>query len=234
MMSGSSWAHPLGTDNLGRDLLTRLSSAIRESVLPLWITVTICSSAGVYLAVVASASPRLARFTTIADQFAALFASIPASIAALGIAAYAELTGLVPVMIAISAVFIARSYLQVRGLYLHDQKLQFWIAHETLGGTPWARVWQYGVRSHWRDALSQGLVFNLRAVVSIEASLSYLGFGVQEPNASFGNMLASHFDSYLHGHFGVLVVIIGGLALCAAAPRALLRVSARLICLVRR
>jgi len=65
------------------------------------------------------------------------------------------------------------------------------------------------------------LGFQLRVAVAAEASLSFLGFGIQEPQPSFGNMLSSHFDLYLKGHWSVLLVIVGGLALAALFPASL-------------
>lgn len=43
-----SWAHPLGTDHLGRDLLVRLSHAIADAAWPLWLTVLTGVSMGLY------------------------------------------------------------------------------------------------------------------------------------------------------------------------------------------
>ena len=55
------------------------------------------------------------------------------------------------------------------------------------------------------------LIFHMKMAVVIEASLSYLGFGVQEPQASFGNMLASHFELYLRGQWQIMLLIVDGL-----------------------
>ena len=53
----------------------------------------------------------------------------------------------------------------------------------------------------------------------IEVSLSYLGFGVQEPNPSFGNMFKSHFDLILRGDFYTVFVIVGFMIITLAVPK---------------
>jgi ABC-type dipeptide/oligopeptide/nickel transport system permease subunit len=69
------------------------------------------------------------------------------------------------------------------------------------------------------------LGFHLRTAVAIEASLSYLGFGIQEPSPSFGNMLAAHFDLYLKGQWYVLGILVLWLGVTAAFPQAVLTLS---------
>lgn len=217
MLSGPSAAHPLGTDNMGRDLLVRIAAAVRDGVLPLWGGVVVGSALGLALGVIGirlRGSWPLRLF----DVAAAALASVPIGLVAFGWAAWNERAGLMPVLVSLSTLFAVRGYLQVRDLYRHDQNLGYWQAHQALGGTLTERVWRYGVLGGWRRALMQAWGFNLRVAVAIEASLSYLGFGIQEPNASFGNLLAAHFDLYLKGHGGILLVIVSVLGVTAAFP----------------
>ncbi len=221
--------HPLGTDNLGRDLLVRTATAMSSGVLPLWGAVLLSTLAGVSLgtAVVLLKRRRLgAGAARGIDLVATGLASIPVGVSAFAWAVWWEKGGLAPVCLALGALFAVRSYLQIRDLHRHDRHLGFWTAHASLGGSEAGRLWRYGVFTGWRWSLAEALGFHLRAAVAIEASLSYLGFGIQEPAASFGNMLASHFDLYLKGHLSVLAVILGALALTAAFPSCLLSVLA--------
>ncbi len=221
MLAGPSAAHPLGTDNMGRDLLVRVAAAIREGVLPLWGGVLVGTAAGLALGVLAllARARRGARpFLRAVDLGAALLASVPVGLVAFGWAAWNERAGLTPVLGSLASLFAVRAYLEVRDLDRHDQNLGYWQAHAALGGTLFSRIWRYGVRGGWARPLVSMLGFNLRVAVAIEASLSYLGFGIQEPKASFGNLLSAHFDLYLKGHWQILLLIVAVLAITAAFP----------------
>ncbi len=221
--------HPLGTDNLGRDLLVRASSALEGGVLPLWGAVVLSTVAGAVIgsAVVLVRRRRLGAGAARGfDLFATALAAVPVGVSAFAWAVWWERGGLAPVCLALGALFAVRSYLQIRDLHRHDQHLAYWTAHASLGGSETGRLWRYGMLTGWRWQLAESLGFHLRTAVAIEASLSYLGFGIQEPAASFGNMLASHFDLYLKGHLSVLAVILAALALTAAFPSCLLSVLA--------
>jgi len=82
----------------------------------------------------------------------------------------------------------------------------------------------HGILPHWLPDTLGNLAFYLKVAITVDASLGYLGFGVQEPHPSFGNMLASHFDSYMRGSWFVLVVIGGFLIVVASAPEACFRI----------
>jgi peptide/nickel transport system permease protein len=224
MLADPSWQHPLGTDSMGRDLLVRVATAIREGVLPLWAGVLAGTAAGVLLgvgAVIARERRGFRPATRVFDVLAAVLAAVPVGLVAFGWAAVNERAGLMPVLVSLSTLFAIRAYLEVRNLDRHDQNLGYWQAHAALGGTKANRVWRYGVFGGWARPLATMLGFNLRVAVAIEASLSYLGFGIQEPKASFGNLLAAHFELYLKGHWQILLIIVAALALTAAFPASL-------------
>ena len=226
MHSGSSWQHLLGTDNLGRDLLVRLSQSLAQAVLPLWSSVIVASTAGLFMAQVAlaTATSRYSRY--IFNTFGILAvaaASVPMTVTTFAWAAWFEEAGLYSVILALSAIFTARAYLHTRDLARQSTNLAFWSAHEALGGRTGDRVWRYGISSAWTPELLLALGLNLRVAVAVEASLSYLGFGIQEPTASFGNILAAHFDEYLKGQWTVMAMTLAALALTAAAPPAFIR-----------
>ena len=129
-------------------------------------------------------------------------------------------------MLGLGALFMVRTCLYVRDLYRQDRWLEYWQARAAMGGRLVPTLVEYGIRRSWAPHLGETLGFHLRAAVAIEASLSYLGFGIQEPGASFGNMLASHFDSYLKGEWWPLLVICAGLTISFLTPPACLRIGA--------
>ncbi len=220
-----SLRHPLGADSLGRDLLVRAAEAVLGAVLPLWLGVLVATLVGVLLGIgmICLGTCRLWRpLIASFDAVAVVLVSVPVCLTAFAWAALREHAGLMPVLISLTLVFTLRTYLQVRDLYRKDETLAYWTAHAALGGRLLFRLVSYGIVTSWRRTLATSLGFHLRTAVAIEASLSYLGFGIQEPSASFGNMLAAHFDLFLKGQWYVLVVLIGCLAATAALPRALL------------
>lgn len=230
-LAAPSGSHPFGTDNMGRDLLVRVATAIRGGVLPLWFGVLLASMGGVLLGLLSILLATMRKTRTVAataDVVAAITASIPVGLLAFGWAAWHERAGLLPVILSLSLLFAVRAYLETRDLFRHDVNLAFWSAHAAMGGSLASRLWHYGVIAGWKWSLMTSLGFHLRAAVAIEASLSYLGFGIQEPQASFGNMLSSHFDLYLHGRFEVLIVLCAALAVTAAFPGALIGLISRL------
>jgi peptide/nickel transport system permease protein len=220
--SGSHW---LGTDNLGRDLLVRLSAAVRETVVPLWGGVIVMVMTGTTLAAVLCAGSRkVAWLQHMTDAALSGAAGIPVALFAFCLAVTFETNQMWMVVLSVGLILSVHSFLFLRGLYARSEKLGYWQSHEALGGTRFGRILHYGISGDWFRDLMANLAFYLKVAVTVEASLSYLGFGVQEPQPSFGNMLASHFDSYMRGNWLGLVVITAGLVLCASAPSALVRI----------
>ena len=222
----ASLLHPLGTDHLGRDLLARLSQAVSEAVMPLWATVVAATVVGIALGSLTVIPVSGFIWTSIRRAFdlaATLLASIPVTVTTFLLAACLEQAGTTSVIIAVGTVVCFRSYSQVRDLIRQSSLLAYWTAHEAMGGTRLTRVWHYGIFTAWRHDLLAALGLHLSGAVTIEATLSYLGFGVQEPSPSFGNILAAHFAESLKGQWWVMSITLGALMLTAATPRAVLR-----------
>ena len=210
-----------GADNLGRDLFLRLSQVIRVSVLPLWGTVILFSVLGCSAGVGVSLLPDSRWFSALKlflRSGAVVVGAVPVGVAAFVWAVFSERAGLQAVAIAIGALMAVRCFLHILDLMQQDQRLGYWQAHAALGGSKARLIWRYGLASQWRRPLLTALAFHLQVAVAIEASISYLGFGVQEPTPSFGNMLASHFDLFLKGQWQVLVPILLVFAATAAWP----------------
>jgi peptide/nickel transport system permease protein len=216
---------------MGRDMLVRLSGAIQNGVMPLWLAVAVgvlIGGLGALGCLVSGRQTQLRFLIKWIDIVAVSLATIPAGVMAFAWGALREHVDLFGVLWTLSILFAVRMYLLVRDLERRDQNLGYWTAHEALGGTHLSRIWRYGVCGGWKAELIESLLLNLRVAVAIEAAVSYLGFGVAEPNASFGNMLATHFDYYLKGHVGVVMPIIIVLGLTALFPGALVRTYGRL------
>lgn len=226
MMHAPSAKHLLGTDNLGRDLAQRLGNAVMGAILPLWSCVCLASIVGLFLALShilivhrLAWSPWDLLIRTITSGVAA----IPVGVSAFLAAAWFGQAGLEPVFWTLLIFFSVRIFLQTMNLYTRDHLLGYWQAHESMGGGLESRIWNYGVKQQWKGDLWDQTRFHLTACIAIESAISYLGFGLQEPQASFGNMLASHFDSYLHGQWLHLIIIVISITLVSFLPLSLER-----------
>ncbi|MBF0442257.1 MAG: hypothetical protein HQK54_10150 [Oligoflexales bacterium] len=225
VLSLPSKAHPLGTDNLGRDLMFRLSEAIFNSVFPMWGCGVLASFLGIVAALVSivlDTGPGLHLFVRIWNVFMIAIASVPIGITVFGWSALHEKAGILPVLSSLTVLFTVKVYLYVNELYRKDKNIGYWQANEIMGGSLSGRIIRYGILMKWMEGLGNLTIFHLKVGVAIEASLSYLGFGVQEPKASFGNMMSAHFDTYLKGNWYILALVLAVFLLTVMFPENLL------------
>ncbi|MEN9835706.1 MAG: hypothetical protein RL011_1899 [Pseudomonadota bacterium] len=181
-----SWSHPLGTDHLGRDLLVRLSNAIGNAVIPLWLTTVAGAFLGAALAMIlVTASRSKVGYASMQSLkfVASSLGAVPLTIATFALAVLFEEANLKAVLMALGMIVLLQTYLQLLNHVQESLGLGFWTAHEAMGGNLFDRIWRYGVRSAWANELALNLGLKLRAAVIVEATLSYLGFGIQEPVA---------------------------------------------------
>lgn len=231
VLTGPGLSHPLGTDTMGRDLLARLGAALWTAVLPLWGVALLGMAGGAALGllrIVWMQKRGLGRVLRAFDGLSVGVGAVPVGIAALAWAAYWGEAGLFPVAAALVLLFAVRFYNLIRSHYQQDHRLSYWQAHEALGGPTGARIWRHGLVTGWRWRIFDAAGFHLKAAVAIEASLSFLGFGIQEPHPSFGNILSSHFDLYLKGQPQIPLLVVLALALSASFPSRGFRLAARL------
>lgn len=210
-LASPDWQHLLGTDAMGRDLLTRLSLSFLTAVFPLWAAVLVASFCGVVLAIVFLAlSERFPSYAmkiavTSGEILAFCGTAIPVCLVVFIWSTLHYQAGIGSVLEALFLVIMLRTFLTVRTLYLTDGQKEYWQAHKAMGGDLAKRLYLYGVMGFWRRRLLELCIFHMQMAVVIEAAMSYLGFGVQEPSPSFGNILTSHFSTYLHGSWGILI-----------------------------
>jgi peptide/nickel transport system permease protein len=185
IMSPPSLQHWLGTDNLGRDTLSRIIYGTRVSIMAGLVSVGFAAIVGTLMGLVAGywrgwADDLLMR---LAD---ALW-SFPGIVLALAIAA-ALGPGLVNAMIAIGIVFTPVFARLVRGSALSVRERDFVLAARVLGADD-ARIMRLHVLPNvMAPVIVQGSLMVALAII-VEATLSFLGLGVQPPEPSWGSML---------------------------------------------
>lgn len=184
-LAGPSWSHPFGLDELGRDILARLLMGARVSLLVGLSVVSISAAVGVTLGAAAGyaggrVDNALGRVMDVLLAFPGILLAI-ALVAVLG----PSLTNVVLALVVIGWVGYARL---VRGQVLKIRELEYVQAARALGA-PLARVlWRHVIPATVPAVIVQATIGMAGAIIA-EASLSFLGLGVQPPTPSWGTML---------------------------------------------
>lgn len=221
-----SWAHPLGTDELGRDNWLRAVNSLRSTLPWIWLGIMCGSLVGLGLGLIRLASqlgPWSHRLIAVFELVASGLHGVPLPVLAFFAMVIFHGQGLATLVLSLAVMIAFRFYFFVKLNYQRSAKLGYWQVHECLGGSKMDRVWNYGMKAEWRAELGQSVAFYLKAGLITEISLSYLGFGVQEPQASFGNLLGSQLRSFFNGDWGLLFGALALIALACEAPYSLLR-----------
>ncbi|MDA7947937.1 MAG: ABC transporter permease [Hyphomicrobiaceae bacterium] len=186
MMEGISWAHPLGTDDLGRDLLSRLIYGARISLLVGFSTVAISLVIGVILGVAAG------YFGGITDMVIMRYIDLQWAFPNFIIAVYLVAVigqGLLNVIIAISLAFIDDFARIVRGMVLSIREEQYVDAAKSLGYSDARIMFRHILPNTVAPIIVQATVSVSYAILG-EAGLSFLGLGVDSDTFSWGLILA--------------------------------------------
>ena len=196
----------LGTDNKGRDVLSRIIYAGRVALMAPLLAVTV----GVVLGVPAGlfAGTTRGRIDRILGRLADTILSIPPLVMALAIVAILG-PGLTNAMLAIGIVYSPRLFRVTRGATMSVSEELYVDASRSVGcSTPrllWAHVLP-NISGPLLVQISLMMGFSLLA----EASLSFLGLGIQIPDASWGSMLR---DAYQDKFKAPYAVVPPGLAM---------------------
>jgi len=179
-------AHPLGTDELGRDVLSRLIYGARLSILAGLISVGIALAIGLPLGLVAGYFGGFWDEVVIMRLTDALMA-FPSLILALAIAAVlgpSFTNAMVAIGISLAPTFIRL----VRGQVLAVREHEYVEAGRAVGA---GHLWQIGrhILPNISSPILVQVTLSLASAVISEASLSYLGLGTQPPDPSWGTSL---------------------------------------------
>lgn len=201
-------AHPLGTDNLGRDILSRMIYGARISATVGLIVVSLGAIIGTAIGLCAGYFG--GRIDTVIVGIVDVVLSFPGLLLALTVVAMLGPT-ITTVIIALSMrawVVYARV---ARGQALALSQYQFVEAARSIGA-PSPRVLVRHVLPNLLPSIVTVAVLELARMVLAESSLSFLGLGVQPPGISWGLMLAEGRNYMLTAPW---LVTLPGLAIAA-------------------
>ena len=191
--SGPGWGHLLGTDDIGRDILSRLIYASRLSMLASISTVALALCIALPVGLWAGYAGGWVDTVLMRIMDAGL--SFPPLVLALSVAGVLG-PGMDKLVFALAVVFAPSLARLIRGQALAIKEETFVEASKTIG-TSTRRILVHRVLPNLRNPLMVSVSFALAAALLAEAALSYLGLGAQPPEASWGNMLRRGYDKAL-------------------------------------
>ena len=189
-LPGGSWAHPLGTDRLGRDLLSRILYGARVSLSAGVVTVLIASAFGA--AVGLTAGYYRGRVDGVLMRVTDATMSFPVILLAL-ILAVTVGPSFPNVVLAIAVILWARYARVIRGQVLTLMELDFIAQSRIAGAGPWRIITRH-LFPNTLNTLVVLVTLQIGYVIIVEASLSFLGAGIPPPTPAWGSMIAESRD----------------------------------------
>lgn len=208
-----SWAHPFGTDELGRDLLTRILYGGRTSV----IIGTASTALAMILGVTWGFTAALRQGWTdeMLMRLADMLMAMPVILIALVlVAAFGSST---PSMVIILGLLFSPATARIaRSSLLGELRTDYYLSAVSVGATG-RRILARELLPNTLPVLIARATIVLAEVIFVEASLSFVGLGVQPPSTSWGTLLhqgySNLYSSYWYPIFPGLVILIAVLAL---------------------
>jgi ABC-type dipeptide/oligopeptide/nickel transport system permease subunit len=185
-LSAPNATYLLGTDNVGRDILSRIIFGSRSSLFVGVLSMTISAVVGVTLGLVAGYYGGIVDAVITRTMDGLL--SFPALVLAIFMVSILG-PALINAIIAISIVFIPSFVRITRINTLSLSKQDFVVSAHMLGATNRQIIMRHILPNVLSPILVQITLGMSRAILT-EASLSFLGLGVQRPTPSWGNMIA--------------------------------------------
>jgi ABC-type dipeptide/oligopeptide/nickel transport system permease subunit len=179
--------HVLGTDYLGRDVLSRLLAGAAPSVLSALAMVAVGLLLGALPGVLSAFSGRGTE--AVLTRFTDALMSLPPIVFAIAVAGL-FVNGLVAAIVAIGVLLAPRFFRIARAEALGYARLQYVEAATLLGASRWWIVRRHVARKVL-PTIAVTTATSAGYAVLAAASLGFLGLGVQAPNPTWGGMLAS-------------------------------------------
>ena len=177
--------HPLGTDQLGRDVLSRMLYGARVSLAVGFVSVSIATGIGIVLGAIAGYNGgrvdgfimRLVDLMLVFPRFFLLLAvlaflrpSIWTIMAVIGLTGWMGVTRL------------------VRAEFLALKEREFVVWSQSVGASGYRVIWRHILPNAMAPVLV-AMTLGIPAAILTESGLSFLGLGVQPPYATWGNIL---------------------------------------------
>ncbi len=190
--------HLLGTDFMGRDMLSRLIVGIQAYFLPGLLAIAIALVFGSVLGVLAGyrggrTDTAITYATNLVDSFPRLVLIL------LVIAAFKPDIYYIMIVVGLTNVPVVASHIKGKIQFLKQKN--FIEAAVSLGLPARVIILKHILWHNCRSLLIIQATLGMGEAILMETSLSYLGFGVQEPTPSWGNMVQAGANYFMQGNF---------------------------------
>lgn len=187
VLAAPGWAHPFGADEYGRDILSRIIYGSRVSIcigivpqiIACVVGVTLGSIAGYYGGVIDSIISRIME----------IFQAFPDLIFAMAIMTFMG-KGVFNLFIALGLLTWVRMARMIRGSVMQLKEKEYIEASRASGATTYWVIMK-GLVPNCLSTIIVLVTLGIPNAIMYEASLSFLGIGIQPPTPSWGNMISS-------------------------------------------
>ncbi|MEC7760377.1 MAG: ABC transporter permease subunit [Pseudomonadota bacterium] len=205
---GGSWTYPLGTDPLGRDMLSRLIHGARYSFLVGTIVVILAATGGILTGLIAGFAPKW--LDTIIMRIMDIILSIPSLLLALVLVAILG-PSLLNAMIAI-AIVLQPHYVRLTRAAVMTELSKDYVVSARVAGAKLPRLMFVTVLPNCLAPIIVQAALSFSNAILDVAALGFLGMGAQPPTPEWGTMLAESREFILRAWW---VVTFPGVAILA-------------------
>jgi len=189
-----SWQHPFGTDNLGRDIFSRILYGAQLSVI---VGLSAAFLATLVSTVLGITSGYLGgRFDLLVQRFVDAWMSFPDLVILIVVAAVLG-PGMTQLIVILGLLYGIAGSRIVRSAVLSVREQSYIHASQSIGATP-PRIMLRHVLPNVMSPIIVLFTTRVGAVILAEAALAFLGLGVPPPAPTWGGMLTGSARTYMH------------------------------------